>query len=119
MRSSLCACTDHRSLSRSVSPSPAARRRDDRVAFAELAFEHAQRQRIEHAALNRPLQRPRAVGRVVAFAHELFLGRVASARRESSVPRAASSSPRELDVDDLLHVLAAERVEEDDLVDRG
>ena len=35
---------------------------DDGVAFAEPPLEHPQRQRIEHPALNRPLERPRAVG---------------------------------------------------------
>ena len=36
-------------------------------ALAELSLEHAHRQRIEHPPLNRALQRPRAVGRIVAL----------------------------------------------------
>ena len=40
---------------------------DDRVAFAEVALEHPQRQRIEHPPLNGALERPRAVGRIVAL----------------------------------------------------
>ena len=69
------------------------------VAFAELAFEHADGQRIEHEALDGALQRPRAVRRIVAF-----LARAASARPAVSstwIFRSSSrlSKPR-LDVDD-------------------
>src|SRR5215813_14172993 len=37
------------------------------VALAEFALEHLDRQRIEHSALDRPLQRARAVGRIIAL----------------------------------------------------
>ena len=75
------------------------------------------RQRIEHAPLDRPLERPRAVGRVVAFLDEQVFA--AASVSSTRIFRSSSrfSKPAQLDVDDLLHVLAAERVEDDDLVD--
>ena len=38
----------------------------DRVALGELALEHLQRQLVDQLLLDHPLQRPGAVGRVVA-----------------------------------------------------
>ena len=73
-------------------------------------------QRIEHAALNRPLQRPRAVGRIIPLAHELVPGRVGERDVDLALLQ-PPGQPGDLDIDDLLHVLAPEGVEEDDLVD--
>src|SRR6188768_1604752 len=44
---------------------------DHRVAFAESPFEHLQGQRIEHAALNRPLEWTGAIRGVVALGHQI------------------------------------------------
>src|SRR5262245_5283234 len=46
---------------------------DDGVAVDEIALEHAEREGIEHPPLNCPLQRPRAVTRIVPLVQELFL----------------------------------------------
>src|SRR5947207_53088 len=56
----------------------------DRVALEEVALEHPERQRVEHPALDRPLQRPRAVGWIIPFAHQLFLG--AFGERDMNLP---------------------------------
>ena len=75
-----------------------------------------QRQRIEHPALDRPLQRPRAVHRIVSFFDDQvprFVGELDPDLPILEPPQ----QRRELDVDDLPDVLAAERVEEDDVVD--
>src|SRR5207249_4134191 len=45
------------------------------VAFGELPLEHGERQRILQQPLDRPLERPRAVHRVVAFRHDQLLRR--------------------------------------------
>src|SRR5438093_9499864 len=88
----------------------------DRIALDEMAFEHPQRQRIKYQALNGALERPRAVGGIVALADEQllrFLG-----EPDVDLPLfEALHQPGDLDVDDLLQVLAAERMEEDDFVD--
>src|SRR5471032_2763160 len=87
-----------------------------RVSLEEVPFEHLQRERIQHLPLTRPLERPCAVRRVEAFLHEIFLGLVRQLHVNLGLLEPLHQAP-ELDVDDLLQVLAAERVEEDDLVD--
>ena len=47
------------------------------------------RQRVQHQALEGPLQRPGAVDRIIPFPHQQVLGRRRSAPRGSSAPRAA------------------------------
>src|SRR5688500_443474 len=47
------------------------------IAPPEFALEHPQGQRIEHPALDRALEGPCAVHRIVALRHEERLGRVA------------------------------------------
>ena len=83
----------------------AARVDDDRVALGELALEHAQRQRVEHPPLDRPLQRPRAIGRIIPFLHEEVLRRVGQLDLDLPIGQPLHQ-PAQLDVDDLLHVLA-------------
>src|SRR5215471_5404982 len=78
---------------------------DDGIAFAEVALEHPQRERIEDLPLDRALQRTRAVGWIVPFTHQQFLCGVG----ELHVDLALFEPPDEageLDVDDLLQVLA-------------
>ena len=63
--------------------------------------EHAQRQRVEHAPLDRPLQRPRAVHRVVALVDEQLSSR-ASVSSTCDLPvRQPPQQAAQLDVDDL------------------
>src|SRR3954469_16311715 len=87
-----------------------------RVAFEEVALEHPERERIEHQPLNRALERPRAVDRIVSFTRELFLGRFGELDVNFPLLEAPDQT-RNLNVDDPLQVLAIERMEEDDLVD--
>ena len=78
--------------------------------------EHAHRQRVEHPPLDRPLQRPRAVGRIVALGDQQILGAVGQLDVDLAILEPLHQAAQ-LDVDDRPHLLAAERVEEDDLVD--
>ncbi len=86
------------------------------VALAELALQHLQGQRVEHAPLDGALERACAVGRIVAFLHQEVLGRVGQLDVNLPILEPLQQAAK-LDVDDLLQVLEAERVEEDDLVD--
>ncbi len=105
-----------RRLARELQRSLPVRPHDDRVAVDELALEHGHRQRILNQPLDRPLERPRAERRIVAFLgeHALRLGR--HLERDLALGEQLLE-PRELEVDDLLDLLGAERVEDDDVVD--
>src|SRR4030095_4040153 len=48
----------------------------DRVALADVPLQYPHGQRIQHAALNRPLQRPGAEHRIEAFGHEEAASRI-------------------------------------------
>src|SRR4051812_4981565 len=48
----------------------------DAVALPEVPLEHPQREWVEHAALDRPLQRSRPVHRVVTLGDDQALGRL-------------------------------------------
>ena len=61
-------------------------------------------------------KRPRAVHRVVAFGDDEPLGGLGELDVDLALLQTLEQ-PADLDVDDLRHVLDAERVEEDDLVD--
>ena len=87
-----------------------------RVALAELALQHAHRQRVEHPALDGPLQRPRAIRRVVALCDQHVLRPVGQLDVDLAILEPLHEAAQ-LDVDDLPHLLARQRVEEDDLVD--
>src|SRR5437667_6733118 len=89
---------------------------DNGVAFAEIAFEDTKRQRIQHTLLNRALEWARAVRGVVTLADEVFLRAVGQDNMDFALLEPLHESGQ-LDVDDSLHVLAAERMEEDDFVD--
>src|SRR5205814_896085 len=47
----------------------------DPVAFGELPLEHGERERVLQQPLDRPLERPRAVHRIVPFRHDQLLRR--------------------------------------------
>src|SRR3954470_1120849 len=50
---------------------------DNPIALSEVALQDAQRQRIEHPALDGPLQRPGSVHRIVALRHDESSGPLA------------------------------------------
>src|SRR3712207_3165517 len=90
--------------------------RSDRVALAEGPVEDRGRQAVDELLLDDALERPRAVGRVVAEVAEQLLRGVGERDRD-----AAAGDPRQhavgLQLDDLAQVLAPERVELDDVVE--
>src|SRR5947208_167581 len=74
------------------------------VAFGELPLEHGERQWILQQPLDRPLERPRAVHRVVAFRHDQLLRR----RRHLEGELALRHEPLhalDLEIDDARDVL--------------
>ncbi len=88
---------------------------DDVVPLAKLTLEHAHGEGVEHPALNRALERSGSVGRFVSLVDEHALGCIGKGYVNLPIFQ-ASHQPTKLNVDDLLEMLAAERVEEDDLV---
>src|SRR5882724_8277576 len=86
------------------------------VAFGELVLENLERQRVLDQPLDRPLERPRPERRVVALAgDDRFRG---LGDLEPDAPGGqAPTQVLELDVDDTLDLLPAERREDHDLVD--
>ena len=87
-----------------------------RVTGHEPALEDRQRERIDQPLLDHALERPRAVGRVVAEIPEQRPGGVGQADLDLPLthPR---DQPRDLEVDDLAELLAGEDVELDDVVE--
>jgi hypothetical protein len=73
-------------------------------------------QRVGDAMLDHALERAGAKGRVVALADEQFFGRVAQLDGDLAVAQ-QRAQPLQLNLDDLLQLLPAERVEDHDLVD--
>ena len=96
--------------------SPSWRVHADVVARREVALQQAPRQRVDEVALDHPLERARAVHRVVAELAELVAGGVGELDAH-----AALGDPRDqqadLDVDDVAQLLLGERVELDDVVE--
>src|SRR5262249_13561720 len=88
----------------------------DRVSLGEITLEDAQRQGIEQPPLNRPLARAGNERRHVALLDQTVLRGVGE--HDMNLPLFEPlGEAGDLDVDNPLHVFAAERVEEDDLVD--
>src|SRR5690606_5272278 len=85
------------------------------LAVVDLAFEDLLGQRVLHVFLDHALQGPRAIGRVVALVAEPGLGVFVQIQRDLAVGQELGK-PLHLDVDDVRHVLAAQAVEQDDLV---
>ena len=88
----------------------------DRLAFVEFSFEDLEAERIENLFLDRALQRPRAVNRIVAFARDQCLGGIGQLERDLLLLETFRQAAQ-LDLDDLLQVLLVQPVEDDDLVD--
>src|SRR5207249_2791360 len=88
----------------------------DGVALTELAVQNGHRERILNPTLDHALERPGAVGRVVALVRD----ELQSHRGELQAdPPLRQSLPQslELDVDDRLDLFTAQRLEDDDLID--
>src|SRR3546814_7101698 len=88
----------------------------DGVAVLHLAAEEQGRQRVLQRALDHPLQRPRPVDRIVAGLRQPGEGGVVQLDGDLAI-RQQLAQPPELDIDDALHLVAAEPVEDQDLVE--
>src|SRR5437899_7400890 len=84
-----------------------------RVALGKLAVEDRQGQRVLDAALNHPLQRSGDVVRVVALVRDQLHGRRRKLQRDVPLGQPLAQ-PFQLDIDDRLDLLPAERLEDDD-----
>ena len=89
----------------------------DHRAVADLAEQDLFRQRVLQLLLDHPLQRARAIGRIVALARPASRAPPRRARARSCDPRAALRSRLSWISTIRAHVLAAQPVEQDDLVD--
>src|SRR4028119_63834 len=89
---------------------------DDGVSRVELAADDAAGERVLDVAPDGPGQRPRAELRVVALLGYKLLGRLGDLDRDPLALQVLVHA-LEHDADDLEHVLATERLEDDDLVD--
>src|SRR5256886_6571276 len=86
------------------------------TAVAHVSGDDQLREAGLHLLLDRATERTGAVDRVVAALGEIVLRAVGELERETAVGE-ATAEPRELQVDDLSHLGARERVEDDDVVD--
>src|SRR4026208_29796 len=84
------------------------------ITFAELALQDAHGQWVEHEPLDGALERTRAVRGIVALAPEPVLCGVGELDENLSILQALEQTLH-LNLDDRLHLLATERVEDDDL----
>ena len=86
------------------------------IAALELSFQQRQRQRVLQVLLDRPLERPRAVGRVVARLGQEVARPVGEAQRQPALGQ-HPVEPAQLDLHDLAQVGPRQAVERHDLVD--
>src|SRR2546428_9632258 len=86
------------------------------LAFADFAFEDVDRQRIENLFLNRAPERTRAVNRIVTFAGKELFSRIRQVERDLLLLEPFRQSGQ-LDFNDLLQIILAQPIEDDDLVD--
>src|SRR5690606_17464584 len=89
---------------------------DERIPLRELAFEQPDRERVLHQPLDRPLEWPRAERGIVPLAGDEVEGLVGEAHRDPAL-REHAAHTLQLQPDDLVQLLLAERVEHDDVVD--
>src|SRR5438270_2447999 len=88
----------------------------DPVAVAEPALQHRHREPVLEQALDGPLQRPGAVGRVPAALGQERLGLLGQLQLDLAF-RQPAAERLQLDVDDRLQLFAGQRLEHDHLVD--
>src|SRR6188474_3447193 len=79
----------------------------DDVPLVEFSLEHPHRQGVEHPALDRPLQRPRPVHRVIALGDQEILGPIAELHADLPTLE-PPHQVLQLDIDDQPHLLTAE-----------
>src|SRR2546425_4540169 len=84
----------------------------DPIALGELPFEHRERERVLQQPLDRPLERPGAVHRVVALRHDQLLRRGRHLEAELALGD-EPLHPLDLELHDASDVLARERPEDD------
>ena len=84
-------------------------------AVTDLAFQYLMRQRILQPALDHPLQRTRAIDRIVAGMGQPFGGFLVQRDLDLAVGQ-KTREPPDLDMHDLVHVHPREAVKQDDLV---
>src|ERR1019366_9836999 len=89
---------------------------DDLLAIMDLSREDHFGQRILHVLLDYPLQGPRPIGWIVALGREPRAGLRPEFEGDLAVIE-EFRKPRELNIDNRTHVLAAQPVEQDDFVD--
>src|SRR5437773_10024820 len=89
---------------------------ENRVAGGEVTLEQPQGERVFEQPLDRALERPRAEGRIPARFGERLLGSVGQLERELAFGQPFAQA-RELQLDDLGELFAAQGAELDDLVD--
>src|SRR5436305_4202286 len=87
----------------------------DGLAFADFAFEDVDREWVENFFLNRAAKRARAVNRIVAFASKMCFGGIGKFERDLLLLETFRQT-FQLDFDDLLQVILAQPIEDDDLV---
>src|SRR6516162_6373812 len=85
------------------------------ITLAELALENFNGQRIQDPALDRALQRPRPVRRVIALLDDQILRAIGQLHSDLPILQPLDQ-PAQLDVDDVPHLVASQRMEDDDLV---
>src|SRR3954468_24900434 len=88
----------------------------DNIALAERSLEHAAGQRIEEPPLQGPLERASPIYRIITLTDEEVFRRIAELDGYLAVTEPLQQPPQ-LDLDDLLDVLALQGVEEHDFVD--
>src|SRR5438477_12297300 len=87
----------------------------DSVTFGELPLEHGERERVLQQPLDRPLERPGTIHRIVAFRHDQLLGRRGHLEAQLAL-RHEPLHPLDLEIDDASDVLARERPADDHVV---
>src|SRR5262245_54389669 len=86
------------------------------IAFSKIALENFDGQRILDQSLDRSFQRPRAVNRVITLVGKQCFGLIGNIKDHFSA-RQVLTQPPELDLDNRLDFLAAQAVEDNNLID--
>src|SRR6185369_2867444 len=87
----------------------------DTAPIGDLTRNQLARKRCLDVPLNKTLERPGAIDRVVALAGDVFLGRVAQLQLDAPV-RQPGAQQLELEFDDALYLRERQRLEENDVI---
>src|SRR5215475_13594768 len=88
----------------------------DTIAFSKISLENFDGQRILDQSLDRSFQRPRAINRVITLVGKQCFGPIGNIKDHFSA-RQVLTQPPELDLDNRLDFLAAQVVEDNNLID--